>query len=140
MKTSISITIILIVCLKCLNIVMGSPLHQPLHRDEHYMNRMQQFCGQHLTQELEILCGGDYNDVNDSAHPMQKRITEECCSRQCSRNYIKMNYCSPLAEEKIYTDSPDLNPIKEVDYLGYYFELRNWTYIGAYGGEHQYTN
>jgi hypothetical protein len=60
MKTTIITTIILIVYL---NIVMGTPLH-PLHHNEHYMNRMQQFCGQHLTRELDILCGGDYYDPN----------------------------------------------------------------------------
>ncbi|XP_060847626.1 uncharacterized protein LOC132927216 [Rhopalosiphum padi] len=119
MKTTIITTSILIVYL---NIVIGTPLH-PLHHNEHYMNRMQQFCGQHLTRELDILCGGDYYDPNGSGHIMQKRITEECCSRHCSRNYIKMNYCRPLAEETIFTDSPVISPIEEVDYLGYYFEL-----------------
>jgi hypothetical protein len=60
MKTIIITNIIVIVYF---NIVMGTPLH-PLHHNEHYMNRMQQFCGQHLTRELDILCGGDYYDPN----------------------------------------------------------------------------
>uniref|UniRef100_A0A2S2PU53 Insulin-like domain-containing protein n=1 Tax=Schizaphis graminum TaxID=13262 RepID=A0A2S2PU53_SCHGA len=119
MNTLLVMTIILI---GYLEIVMGTPLH-PHHHNEQYMNRMQQFCGQHLTRELDTLCGGDFYDTNGSAHSMRKSITEECCSRQCSRIYIKMNFCRPFTEETLYTDSAVLNPIEEVDYLGYYFEL-----------------
>jgi hypothetical protein len=47
----------------CFKIVVGTALH-PLNRDEHYMNHKQQFCGKRLSNELAILCEGEFYEVN----------------------------------------------------------------------------
>ncbi|XP_025191957.1 bombyxin B-10-like [Melanaphis sacchari] len=118
MKLFIIISILMIE--SCLKTVVGLPVLD----NEYYMNKMEQFCGQRLSNELSILCRGRYNEVRGSVHQRSKRgIVDECCSRPCSRHYMKINYCLPEMEESMMTDSPILSPIEEVDYIGYYFEL-----------------
>jgi hypothetical protein len=42
----------------CLSVVLGTPSSW----DNAYMNKLDQFCGSRLSNELAILCSGKYND------------------------------------------------------------------------------
>jgi len=43
----------------CLSVVLGAPSLW----DNAYMNKLDQFCGSRLSNELAILCSGKYNDA-----------------------------------------------------------------------------
>ncbi|XP_025208284.1 uncharacterized protein LOC112603764 [Melanaphis sacchari] len=109
-----------IIAILMVEIVVGTSVFN----NEYYMNKIEQFCGQRLINELNILCMSRYTETTASkSQRPEKRIVDVCCSKPCSRNYMKTNFCLPETEESIIIDSPIVSPIEEVDYIGYYFEL-----------------
>ncbi|CAH1732113.1 bombyxin B-6-like [Aphis gossypii] len=117
MKLYIIITTLSFLCIESgIQFAVGSPL------SENYMNGLHKFCGQALKKELSELCMGRYDDPQGTTNQRGKRaVADECCSRPCSRNYMKINFCHE--PEVMKTDSAVLIPLEDVDYIGYYFEL-----------------
>ncbi|XP_025198208.1 uncharacterized protein LOC112596662 [Melanaphis sacchari] len=62
------------------------------------------FCEQKLAIEVSVICKWRYNEVRGNGHRFSKRgIVDECCFADCTRKFIKNNYCGPEPAEPITT-------------------------------------